>query len=116
MARCMSFVSSERAFGSSCRLSLLMATSEHNTRISRRKRHRPRVAILRWGAPGRGELAGKYEPCPLAEFVGSASLLPTAASGKMRIMARLSSSKDVVAVAFDDFQMLDVTGPLEVFS
>jgi transcriptional regulator GlxA family with amidase domain len=31
-------------------------------------------------------------------------------------VARFTQAKDVLAVAFDDFQMLDVTGPLEVFS
>jgi transcriptional regulator GlxA family with amidase domain len=31
-------------------------------------------------------------------------------------MGRIGVHKDVVAVAFDDFQILDVTGPLEVFS
>jgi transcriptional regulator GlxA family with amidase domain len=39
-----------------------------------------------------------------------------AGSATIWLMARTSTPRDVVAVAFHDFQILDVVGPLEVFS
>src|SRR5689334_13964361 len=52
-------------------------------------------------------------PAPVAGSVGSLSLRPAGGTGDGTAMHRI---RTVALIAFPDVQILDVTGPLEVFA